>query len=279
MSGALITSWHPFLGFSSAMTSFATINPLKPLDHLAPAGRVGLISLATDFNIETDLKQLYPSDVSFFTSRVRNHNPLTIENLRRMTPGIRDAADKILPGTGLDAVIYACTSGAIAIGVDEVTRLVQEAHPGVPVTNPATAAITAFKTLSAKQISILTPYTEPVNRDVAALFESFGVEVINMTGFGFEDDTAMTFITPEDIKTAALQTCAKQADLLFISCTALRASGLIADLEDQLNIPVISSNQALAWHSLKLMNYPKPISGFGTLTRDHLGSAAPQSRT
>ena len=79
------------------MTSFATINPLKPLDHLAPAGRVGLISLATDFNIETDLKQLYPSDVSFFTSRVRNHNPLTIENLRRMTPGIRDAADKILP--------------------------------------------------------------------------------------------------------------------------------------------------------------------------------------
>lgn len=255
------------------MTSFATINPLKPLDHLAPGGRVGLIALATDFNIETDLTQLYPTDVRFFTSRVRNHNPLTIENLRRMIPGIRDAADKILPGTDLDAVIYACTSGAIAIGVDEVTRLIQEVHPGVPVTNPATAAVSAFNTLSAKKISILTPYTEPVNRDIATLFESFGVEVINMAGFGFGDDTAMTFITPEDIKTAALQTCAKQADLLFISCTALRASTLIEDIEALLNIPVISSNQALAWHSLKLMNYPKPISGFGTLMRDHLGTA------
>ena len=62
------------------------------LDNLASAGRVGVISLATDFNIENDLRQLFPQDVASFTSRVRNYNPLTIENLRRMEPGIQDSA-------------------------------------------------------------------------------------------------------------------------------------------------------------------------------------------
>ena len=82
----------------------------QPLDNLAPAGRIGVISLATDFNIETDLARLYPNDVAFFTSRVKNINPLTIENLRAMAPGISHTASTLLPGTSLDAVIYACTS-------------------------------------------------------------------------------------------------------------------------------------------------------------------------
>ncbi|MGR5108667.1 M24 family metallopeptidase [Vibrio jasicida] len=51
------------------------------LDNLASAGRVGVISLATDFNIENDLRQLFPQNVASFTSRVRNYNPLTIDNL------------------------------------------------------------------------------------------------------------------------------------------------------------------------------------------------------
>ena len=54
------------------------------LEQLAPAGRVGVIALATDFNIERDLNALYPNDVQSFTSRLRNYNLLTIENLRKM---------------------------------------------------------------------------------------------------------------------------------------------------------------------------------------------------
>ena len=42
------------------------INHQQPLEILASAGRFGVIALATDFNIETDLAQLYPKDVRFF---------------------------------------------------------------------------------------------------------------------------------------------------------------------------------------------------------------------
>jgi len=252
------------------MMKLTTVKHQQPLEYLAPAGRIGVISLATDFNIEADLQRIYPDDVQFFTSRVRNVNPLTIENLRSMAPGISATADTILPGTDLDAIIYACTSGTIAIGVERIAELVHQTRPGVPVTNPVTAALSAFQRFSAKRISILTPYTEAVNHEVAELFATQGYEVLSIAGFGFEDDTAMTYITPQDIANAAVSSCDPEADLMFISCTALRASLVLDDIEQRLNIPVVSSNQVLAWHSLQLMNYPSPIFGFGALLREQL---------
>ncbi len=241
------------------------INHRQPLEHLAPSGRIGVIALATDFNIEQDLRRIYPEGVEIFTSRVRNVNPLTIENLRSMAPGISAAADAILPGTDLDVIIYGCTSGTVAIGNDRITSLVHESCPGVAVTNPVTAALAAFERLGATRISILTPYTDAVNQEVAALFQSKGYEVLNIAGFGFEDDTAMTFISPQDIADAAVATCDPQADLLFVSCTALRASLVIGQIEERLGKLVVSSNQALAWHSLQLVNYTAPVLGFGHL--------------
>lgn len=256
------------------MMKLTTVTHQQPLEYLAPAGRIGVISLATDFNIEADLLRMYPDDVQFFTSRVRNVNPLTIENLRSMEPGISAAADTILPGIDLDAIIYACTSGTVAIGVERITKLVHQVRPGVPVTNPVTAALSAFQRFEVKRISILTPYTAAVNREVAEFFSAQGYEVLSIAGFGFEDDTAMTYITPQDIADAAVASCDPEADLMFISCTALRASSVLDDIEQRLNIPVVSSNQALVWHSLQLLNYPSPVSGFGALLREQLNRNA-----
>lgn len=102
--------------------------------------------------------------------------------------------------------------------------------------------------------------------------------MLSIHGFGFEDDTAMTFIDPMDIKHTALQVCDPEADLLFISCTALRATSVVESIEAELDKPVVSSNQVLAWHSLQLMNYPTPIKGFGTLLEHHLQPASGNDR-
>ena len=80
----------------------------------------------------------------------------------------------------------------------------------------------------------------------------------------------MTFISPADIKEAAVSLCHSDADLVFISCTALRASLVIEEIEKAIGKPVVSSNQALVWHTLKLVEYNKPINGFGTLMAEHL---------
>ena len=238
------------------------------LDSIAPLGRIGLIALATDFNSEQDLRRMYPDGVEVFTNRVLNANPVTLQNLRNMAGDISRAAGGILPGFSLDAMIYGCTSGTVANGAKKIEQLVQQSCPGVPVTNPVSAALAAFAHLRAKRISILTPYTEDVNLEMATYFTDHGIEVINIAGFGYDSDIDMTGIPPQEIAQAAAKVCDDGADLLFISCTAIRASLVIEAIEQTIKKPVVTSNQALVWHSLKLVGYKRGIEGYGSLFQD-----------
>ena len=55
------------------------------------------------------------------------------------------------------------------------------------------------------------------------------------------------------------------ADVLFISCTALPVLDIIEKLEKKLNKPVLSSNQALIWDALEKIGKNNDIQGFGKL--------------
>jgi maleate isomerase len=247
------------------MTQSVIIEHEIQLDEVAPAGRIGLIALATDFNSEQDLRRMYPDGVEVFTNRVLNANPVTMQNLRNMAGDISRAAGGILPGFSLDAMIYGCTSGTVANGAEKIEQLVQQSCPGVPVTNPVTAALAAFAHFGAHKISILTPYTEEVNLEMASYFEDHGIEVLNIAGLDYESDIEMTGIPPRDIADAAISVCDDSADLLFISCTAIRSSMVIEQIEKRLGKPVVSSNQALVWHSLKLLDSDAVVTGYGSL--------------
>ena len=246
------------------------------LENIAPGGRIGLLALATDFNSETDLRRMLPDGVDLFPNRVLNANPLTIENLRAMAGDITRAATGILPGLGVDVMIYGCTSGTAAIGADEVQRLVQAAQPGVPVTNPIAAATAALQAFEAKRISVLTPYPVDVNAAVLASFEGEGVDILNIDGFGMDDDIEMTGLPLAAIAEAAVQVCDPGADALFISCTAIRAASIADEVEKKLGKPVITSNQALVWHALRLMNNTSTVSGFGQLFELQTDAAEPK---
>jgi len=247
------------------MTQSQIIEHAIQLDRVAPAGRVGLIALATDCNSEQDLRRMYPEGVELFTNRVLNANPVTMQNLRNMASDISRAAGGILPGFTLDAMIYGCTSGTVANGVEKIQQLVQESCPGVPVTNPLSAALAAFAHFETRRISVLTPYIEDVNLEMAAWFENHGIEVVNIAGFGYESDIDMTGIPPQEIANAASRVCDDNVDLLFISCTAIRASLVIEQIEQTIGKPVVTSNQALAWHSLKLVGCKQAVTGYGSL--------------
>ena len=57
----------------------------------------------------------------------------------------------------------------------------------------------------------------------------------------------------------------KDADALFVSCTALPVLSIIDKLEKKLNKPVLSSNQALIWDTLENIGKNNSIKGFGKL--------------
>ncbi|MGJ3259506.1 MAG: maleate cis-trans isomerase family protein [Rhodospirillales bacterium] len=242
------------------------------LEDIAPGGRIGLIILATDYNAEADIRRMLPAGTELLTNRVMNVNPLTNENLRAMGADITRAAAGILPGRGVDVIAFGCTSGVAAIGEAEVERRIRAAQPGVLCTNPVAAARTALDALGARNISVLTPYIESVNAELARRFGELGLAVLNIGGFDMEDDTEMSEIPRAAIVEGALQVAHPDADALFISCTALRAASVIDELERQLNIPVVTSNQVLAWHCLELLNNRSRVSGYGALFEKRLAS-------
>ena len=68
------------------------------LDEGPGRHRIGLITLATDYVIERDFMNMRPGDdVAIYSTRLRNVNPCTVENLRSMAPQITEAASLILP--------------------------------------------------------------------------------------------------------------------------------------------------------------------------------------
>ena len=231
--------------------------------------RVGLIVLATDLATESDFHHaLHGHDVAFHTTRIRNVNPCTVENLRTMGPKLADCASLLLPGMPLDVIAYSCTSGTVALGYEHVAAQVSAGRGDVPVVTPATAALAAFKTMGLKTIALMTPYIEPVGREIAAYLTDSGMKVVRDTHLDIADDTDMAFLTPDAIKQAAVAADHPEADGLFISCTAIRAMEVLADLEEVLQKPCLSSIQCLLWQALREGGYRRPIEGYGRLLED-----------
>lgn len=246
-------------------TRFDILDRDFDLDRIAPDGRIGLLCLATDVTIEQEIRLMLPDNIGLYVNRVRNANPLTHENLRRMEMDLGRAAADVLPGPGVDVMVYACTSGTAAIGADKVEALIHASCPGVTVSNPVTATQAALRALDVSRLSVLTPYSDSLNRTLVPALEGGGVEVVNVAGFGMEDDIDVAGVPLNRIMAAAGEACDETAEALFLSCTALRGARVVAALEDRLGKPVLTSNQVLAWHAMRLMGCDAGAPGYGRL--------------
>ena len=108
--------------------------------------RIGLIALATDFMIEKDfIKVIKDKEIDFFVNRIECYNPLTKENLIRMSEEVTKVTSDILPNEEIDCIVYGCTSGTIAAGFESIEKKVKAAKPKAKLTTPSSAIIKALK--------------------------------------------------------------------------------------------------------------------------------------
>ena len=228
--------------------------------------RIGLIALATDFIIEKDfIKIIKDKDIDFFVNRIECYNPLSKENLIKMSEKVTDVTKNILPDENIDCVVYGCTSGTIAVGHDTIERKVKEAKPKAKITTPSTAAIKALKKLKIKKIAIFTPYSKKLNDEVIDYFSSQGFDIVANTYLDIAADYDIGKVDQNFLFKTLSQIEIKNADALFISCTALPVLNISERLEKRLGKPVITSNQSLIWDTLESIGMNKDIQGFGKL--------------
>lgn len=213
--------------------------------------RLGMIVLSTDETLEYEARQVLEGrGVNLMHSRIESAPQVTPDSLKAMKERM-PASARLLPDA-LDAIAYGCTSASVFIGPDGVEGQVQSVQPGVPVTNPISAVVAALDALGARRIGLVTPYTAEVAAPMRHFLADHGVETLHEVSFGEGDDRKVARISQRSTKAAMLEAGRQPGvEAVFASCTNLGSFDVIDDAEDELGLPVISSNLALVWHMLK----------------------------
>tara|TARA_B100000214_G_C23849346_1_gene572602 strand:- start:144 stop:890 length:747 start_codon:yes stop_codon:yes gene_type:complete len=228
--------------------------------------KIGLIALASDYMIEKDFTNVIKDKkIDFFVNRIECYNPLTSENLIKMSEKVTEVTKDILPGEKIDCVVYGCTSGTIAAGYDSIKKKIKIAKPEAEVTTPSTAAIKALKKLNINKIAVFTPYPKKLNDEVLEFFKKEKFQIKSNSYFDIESDIDIGKVDPEYLYQILSKMDLNGAEALFVSCTALPALSIIEKLEKKLGVIVLSSNQTLIWETLEKIKKNNSINGFGKL--------------
>jgi maleate isomerase len=228
--------------------------------------RMGLLALSTDLAIERDLNRLIPNDdVALFSTRIYLETPNSDRTFFALQDEIVAATKLLIPDSRLDVVVFGCTTASTIIGPARIAELVAQARPGVKCTNPATGVTEALRALKARRVSVVTPYTKQMTGNVVRFLDNAGFALTSVRSLGCDTDTAIGSIPAKTYIEAALAGDYKDADAIFISCTATRALDIIEQLEREIGLPVVTSNQAVFWHAMKLAGWNKAIPGYGRL--------------
>ena len=177
---------------------------------------------------------------------------------------------KYLSTANVDAIAYLCTTGSFYRGPgwdQEMCDIIQQ-NAGVPGIATSPSAVEALKQFGAKKVSIATPYPEWNNGKLREYFTAAGFEVLNVDGDPIASKSGNQGINdqdPERIVEFASSVCDPNADVLFCSCTAWRSMEAADRLEQKVGKPVVASNQATIWKTLKTLGLKVSSRGYGQL--------------
>ncbi len=246
--------------------------PFNTESVLGAFARIGLVVLASDYTVEHEFRHLLnligkdATGIDLYHSRIANSPNITPQTLAAMEPSITETAERLLPGDTLDVLAYGCTSASMVLGPERVNDLLNAAKPESRNTNPVTSAFAAFDALGAKRVAVLTPYRSDVNAIVRDGLEKGGYEVPIFGSFNEEQDPVVANIDADSLKSAINTLVSKtKVDAVFVSCTSIRLMHIVGEIEDEVDLPVTSSNHAMAWHCLRLAGFNKVVSGAGRL--------------
>ena len=104
-----------------------------------------------------------------------------------------------------------------------------------------------------------------MNDEIIVYFSSQGFDIVANTYLDIAADYDIGKVDQDFLFETLSKMEITDADVLFISCTALPVLDIIEKLEKKLNKPVLSSNQALIWDALEKIGKNNDIQGFGKL--------------
>jgi len=226
--------------------------------------RLGMIIPAVNTEAEPQIESMLPEGVTLHTTRLRMIED-TPDQLLSLTERIEEGAS-LLADAGVDRILFHCT--AVTTYAPDMADRIRErivAATGLPVTVTGEAVASALKAVGARNVVMVTPYVSAMNAREAAYLRHNGITVLR--DYAAELTYAKDFraIEPFAWYRRAIEWRDAEADAYFLSCAQMRIAEVIGLLERDLGKPVVTSNQAAAWHALRQSGIHDRVAGFGTL--------------
>jgi arylmalonate decarboxylase len=227
---------------------------------------IGLVVPNATNEVSPEGLKLYP-DVRFVARGV-GVKGLSAEGFQESWNAIVPAAEQ-LAAAGVDAIMLMGTSLTFHRGFEAHERLVEQVRSltGLPVSTMSTALVDGLRQLGVTRVGVATAYSDEVNQRLHEFLVAHGIDVLALQGFGLVGFAAPGRKTPEDIMALASDVLgeAAAAESLVISCGGLRTLELIAPLEAEHGVAVVSSTPAAYWAAVRLAGLNSAVPGYGRL--------------
>jgi len=238
--------------------------------------RVGLIVVGPNLNPTPEICRMLPSYVQVRETRIHMEPVVNVQECSKLSARLPEPAGLLAEGMVSlvlgknSAIAFACTAGSLIGGPGwdkKEIESMQSNSKEIPCTTTATAVEEAMRFMGFKKIVIAGPYIEEVNKKFKEFYEASGFKVLKVAGLQIEDLYEIGATKPSQAYQVAMEAFSPEADGIFVSCTNFRCSDVIEEIERDTGRPVVTANQATAWHLMKLLKINDIIEGYGQLLR------------
>jgi maleate isomerase len=236
-------------------------------EPIVPRARIGFIIPSSNRMIEPQMQRFMPVGVVPHFARIgmTNRHEAPLEQL---IPRITSAAD-LLADSKCDVTVLQCTGTSMSGGVDMDKRVVAEIENTTkrPALSTATALNAAFAALGAKRLVFISETGQAGHDKKLAYLREAGYDIVADKAASLEGTDAYCTTPPQFWYDMAMALRVDSADAYFISCANIQSIDVIEDLERDLSKPVVTSNQAAIWRSLRVAGIRDQVRGLGILLR------------
>ncbi len=241
------------------------------MTHSRGRARFGILVPFTNTNLEPDMAMMRPDGVSLHFSRLGGYDEDEIPDEAQMHGlGAADLDEplQLLMGVKPDVVFYGCTSATLTHGPQFDRALADKikSASGAETVTAAGALVNALKALGVRRIGFASPYVKAINDMAIGFLGEMGVQTVARSEVAEAlDNEGQGALGPDRVLELGRQADHPDAGAVVLSCTDMRSVEVLAQLEQELGKPVISSNQAMVFQAMQLAKIAQPIRGFGQL--------------
>lgn len=224
--------------------------------------KIGIIVPSWNTVMEYEFQRMAGAGISVHSQRIK-HTDDSEKSLLWLSTQAPEAAI-LLSHAKVQAICHGCTaSGFLKTPEDDLAQARElQALTGIPCVTSSSSIAAALRALGARKISVASPYEPWLNERVKVYLEQDGFEVLAIQGLGTQSHGS---ISAPVIRELAAEVMRPQTEALFISCSNFRTLALIPELEQSTGRPVVTSNQASMWGTLRSIGDRSPMAGAGQL--------------